>query len=104
MELQKRHDERRVSRRASVLLEARITEGDRQSACLLFNVSGGGAMLRVSDPFACPTTIAIDIPRIGRVNGRITWRGVDALGVAFDDSPSDITRRFAAAVDLEAAA
>lgn len=104
MELRNRHDERRHCRRASVLLEARITEGDSQSACLLFNVSGGGAMLRVTDPFACPTTIAIDIPRIGRVDGRVTWRGVDAIGVAFRDSPRDIARRFATAVDLEAAA
>ncbi|MHA1536929.1 MAG: PilZ domain-containing protein [Alphaproteobacteria bacterium] len=104
MEPRNRHDERRLSRRASVLLEARITEGSRQSACLLFNVSEGGAMLRVADPFNCPTTIALDIPRIGRVNGHVTWRGVDALGVAFHDSPRDIARRFAATVDLEAAA
>ncbi len=104
MELRNRHDERRSYRRASVLLEARITEGDNQSACLLFNVSGGGAMLRVTDPFACPTTIAIDIPRIGRIDGHVTWRGVDAIGVAFRDSPRDIARRFAAAVDLEEAA
>lgn len=104
MELRNRHDERRNSQRASVLLEGRITKGDSQSTCLLFNVSGGGAMLRVNDPFACPTTIAIDIPRIGRVNGRVTWRGVDAIGVAFKDSPREITRRFAATVDLDAVA
>lgn len=104
MELQNRPEERRHCPRAAVLLEARITEGESQSACMLFNVSGGGAMLRVTDPFAFPTTISIDIPRIGRVNGHITWRGVDGLGVAFHDSPSEITSRFADTVDLEAAA
>ncbi len=104
MELQKLRVERRNSQRASVLLEGRITEGDSQSACLLFNVSEGGAMLRVTDPFGCPNTIAIDIPRIGRIDGSVSWRGVDAIGIAFRDSPRDISRRFAAAVDLETAA
>jgi len=104
MEPQNSHDERRGTRRASVLLEGRITEGDAQSACLLFNVSEGGAMVRVANPFSCPTAIAIDIPRIGRVDGRVAWRGVDAVGVAFRDSPREITRRFASAVNLRAAA
>jgi PilZ domain len=86
--------ERRRFSRASVLWEAAILEGDHADGCVLLNVSEGGALLRVLDPFACATTIDLDIVRVGKLNARVAWRGADAIGVVFRGDPQEIADRF----------
>lgn len=86
-------DRRRFSR-ASVLWEAAILDGDHADGCVLLNISEGGALLRVLDPFACATTINLDIARVGKLDAQVAWRGADAIGVVFNGDPKEIAERF----------
>jgi PilZ domain len=86
-------DRRRFSR-SSVLWEAAILEGDRADGCVLLNISEGGALLRVLDPFACPTTLNLEIARVGKLDARVAWRGADSVGVLFKGDPHEIAERF----------
>lgn len=87
-------NERRRFSRASVLWEAAILDGDHADGCVLLNLSEGGALLRVLDPFACATTINIDIARVGKLDAEVAWRGADSIGVVFKGDPEDIAERF----------
>jgi hypothetical protein len=87
-------NDRRRFERSAVLWEAAILDGDRADGCVVLNVSEGGALLRVLDPFACATTLNIEISRVGTLAAEVTWRGVDAVGVAFKDTPREVARRF----------
>ena len=49
---------------------------------------------RVLDPFACPTTLNLEIARVGRLDARVAWRGADSVGVLFRGDPQDIGERF----------
>ena len=100
--------DRRRHGRSAVLLGAMMRDGKASetelgSRAILFNVSRGGAMLRVIDPFAVQNTVELDIDRVGKVAARIIWRGSDALGITFRDTPAVIERRFSHAADLRAA-
>jgi hypothetical protein len=86
-------DRRRFSR-ASVLWEAAILDGDRADGCVLLNVSEGGALLRVLDPFACSTTLNLEIARVGKIDAHVAWRGADAVGIVFKGDPKEIAERF----------
>jgi hypothetical protein len=87
-------NERRRFSRAAVLWEAAILDGDHADGCVLLNISEGGALLRVLDPFACATTINLDIARVGKLDAHVAWRGADAIGVVFKGDPKDIAERF----------
>jgi hypothetical protein len=87
-------NERRRFSRASVLWEAAILDGDHADGCVMLNVSEGGALLRVPDPFACPTTLNLDIARVGQVHAQVAWRGADAVGIVFKGDPKAIAERF----------
>jgi hypothetical protein len=86
-------DRRRFSR-AAVLWEAAILDGDHADGCVLLNISEGGALLRVLDPFACATTINLDIARVGKLDAQVAWRGADAIGIVFKGDPKEIAERF----------
>ncbi|HUT47775.1 MAG TPA: PilZ domain-containing protein [Alphaproteobacteria bacterium] len=88
------NQDRRHFPRASVLWEAAILDGDRADGCVLLNVSENGALLRVLDPFACSTTLNLEIARAGKFAAQVAWRGADAIGVVFKDSPREIAERF----------
>ena len=87
-------NERRRFSRASVLWEAAIHDGDHTDGCVMLNISEGGALLRVTDPFACATSINLDIARVGKLDANVAWRGADAIGVVFQGDPQEIAERF----------
>ena len=100
--------DRRRHSRVAVLLGAMLRDQKARGAefgsrAILFNVSRGGAMLRVIDPFAVKNVVELDIDRVGAVAARVVWRGSDAIGVNFRDTPAVIERRFSHAADLQAA-
>ena len=85
----------------SMMRDPKSREADIGSRAILFNVSRGGAMLRVIDPFAVKNVVELDIDRVGTVAARVIWRGSDAIGVTFRDTPAVIERRFSHAADLQ---
>jgi len=89
-------NDRRRFQRSSVLWEAAILKEDRTDGCVLLNVSEGGALLRVLDPFACATTLNLEIARVGKIDAKVAWRGADAVGIVFADDPREVARRFEA--------
>jgi len=93
-QVQSDSNERRRFSRASVLWEAAILDGDHADGCVLLNISEGGALLRVLDPFGCATSINLEIARVGKLDARVAWRGADAIGVLFNGNPKEIAERF----------
>jgi len=85
--------DRRTYPRKRVLWEAAIRAGASEAGCVLLNVSDGGALLRVADPFACPTTLDIEIARVGSFPAEVAWRGADSVGLTFKDSPREVSQR-----------
>ena len=96
--------DRRRFRRAAVLWEATVHERNQVAGCVVLNVSEGGVMARVADPFTCPTSLKLEIARIGEVAAKVAWRGVDAVGLSFKDVPAEVADRLAEAAALAAAA
>ena len=97
-------NDRRHFQRSSVLWEAAILDGDLADGCVLLNVSEGGALLRVLDPFACATTLNLEIARVGTLTAQVAWRGMDAVGIAFKETPREVARRFEESALLPSAA
>ena len=89
-------NDRRRFQRSAVLWEAAILQDDHADACVLLNVSEGGALLRVLDPFACATTLNLEIARVGQIDAKVAWRGADAVGIVFQGDPGEVARRFEA--------
>lgn len=83
---QPREQERRRHRRFSTLKEGELilAEGEPAVACLILNLSYGGAEIRLPDKgFECPRTFALKL-RSGPVRGcELRWRNEDKIGVEF---------------------
>lgn len=79
-------DERRRHRRFSTLKDGELILADRRQsvACLVLNLSYGGAEIRLPDmEFDCPEAFALKL-RSGPVHScEVRWRRGDRIGVAF---------------------
>ena len=73
----RRHD------RATVLWKGQLVFREQVLACLIVNISSGGAMVRAEDASACPTTVTLRNERIGDLAAEIMWRKGDELGLRF---------------------
>ncbi len=76
--------ESRQHERFTTLKFGRIVYGDDWRACLVLNVSQGGAALRLMDRnVPCPSTFRLDLPSGWVLQCEVCWRLGDKLGVRF---------------------
>ena len=61
-----------------------VTAEGRRGACVIEDISLGGARLRMAGPVPGNLKIRIEHPRLGHAHARRCWKAKDYLGVAFD--------------------
>ncbi len=93
MEAQKRMPERRRFQRAKVLWSGHLVYGDQLVACLIVNISAGGAMVRTDGAVICPASIILRNARIGDLAAEVTWRKNNEMGLKFLEDDQMVAAR-----------
>lgn len=75
--------ERRSRRRAKMLMRGELTYGERNCACHVFDLSWGGAKLRLSSPPSQQTGIRLKLGTVLELEGHVAWGSGDAVGISF---------------------
>lgn len=83
------HDQRAYERR-TVLVAARIHDGEEWHECRIVNISLGGAKLRTGRRIDPGATVLLDIERFGRFSGTVVWRHSEELGITFTHNPDEV--------------
>ncbi len=90
MEAPKKMSERRRFERTTVLWSGHLVHGDQAVACLIVNISAGGAMVRTDDAATCPASVTLRNSRIGDLAAEITWRKNNEMGLRFLDDDQTV--------------
>lgn len=95
------HDDRRAAaaadpsaaKRDSLFLNANLRRlGDSHAlAVRVRNISAGGLMAEVAEPFGPDAEVEVEVRGIGWIRGRIAWQTEGRAGIAFD-TPIDPQR------------
>ena len=84
-----KHEERRKHERLPLMMEARALFGDATLGAVIFDISLGGAKIRLTETELRPQDIgepiALDIPQAGRMDGEIIWIDDEYVGIKFED-------------------
>ena len=76
--------------RQTVLVEARIQDGDEWHDCRIVNISVGGAKLQISRQLTPNAAVLLHIDHFGQFSGTIVWQRTEELGVKFTHNPAEI--------------
>ncbi len=87
MESEKRPSEHRRFERTTVLWSGHLVYREQSVACVIVNISAGGAMVRSEDPAFFMNSVVLRNPRIGDLAAEVVWRQNDELGLKFADDP-----------------
>ncbi len=90
MEAQKSMPERRRFVRTTVLWSGHLVHGDQVLACLIVNISAGGAMVRTDDAAICPASVTLRSARFGDLAAEVRWRKNNELGLKFLDDDQTV--------------
>jgi hypothetical protein len=94
--------ERRVHRRKPTLWEGRLDTEIGVFACLILNISQGGALVQLDAPLLPTERASLTIERYGSLGAEIVWQMLDEgrVGVRFTDPPQHVSRILSGAVPL----
>ena len=94
--------ERRASRRKPTLWEGRLDTDIGVFACVILNVSQGGALVQLDAPLLPTERATLTIERFGTIGAQIVWQMVDEgrIGVRFTDPPQLVARVLSGALPL----
>ncbi len=90
MEAEKRHSELRRCERTTVWWSGALVYREQIVACVIVNISAGGAMVRVEDPAFLMTSVMLRNSRIGELAAEILWRQDGEMGLRFADDPETV--------------
>lgn len=82
----------RQFKRASVLWQATLNCGNEPLDCQVYNISAGGAKLRLAEPLTRFTHVQLDGRRFGKIPARVVWHQDDWIGLSFLDAPDKVTQ------------
>jgi hypothetical protein len=77
--------EKRRLPRKKVLWAARVTSAIGERQCTIFNLSRGGALIRLDTTLDRCATIELTIPGVGKLPGWVVWSSYDRAGIQFSD-------------------
>jgi len=94
--------ERRAHRRKPTLWEGRLDTDVGAFACVVLNISQGGAMVQLSAPLASTRRATLMIERFGTLNANIVWHlpHEGKIGLRFVDPPQKVARVLCGALPL----
>ena len=76
-------EERRQFERYPLMLEAETSLGGESLECTIFDVSAGGAKIRLKqDPFK---HVVLTIPPFGEFEGEVVWKDDEYVGIKFHE-------------------
>jgi hypothetical protein len=86
--------DRREHQRKAGLWSARLDTGTGSFACVVLNLSRGGAMLQVEAPIDPRQAVTLVIERFGRLRAEVVWRVKEKnkIGLRFTDEPEKMAR------------
>ena len=87
MEAEKHPPETRRFDRTTVLWSGELVYREQIVACVIVNISAGGAMVRAEDTAFFMTTVVLRNSRIGDLAAEVLWRQGDEVGLKFADDP-----------------
>ena len=85
MEATKQESDQRRFERTTVLWSGNLVFQEQIVACVIVNISAGGAMVRTEDAAFCLTSVVLRNERIGDLAAEVVWRQNDELGLKFID-------------------
>ncbi len=90
MDAGKQPSEVRRFERTTVLWSGQLIYREQIVACLIVNISSGGAMVRSEDPAFYATSVVLRNAHIGELAAEVVWRQNDELGLKFADDPETV--------------
>ena len=90
MEAEKQPSEPRRFERTTVLWSGELVYREQIVACVIVNISAGGAMVRAEDPAFLMTSVVLRNSRIGDRAAEVLWRQDGELGLRFADDPETV--------------
>ncbi len=90
MEVEKQPSELRRFERTTVLWSGELVYREQIVACVIVNISAGGAMVRAEDPAFLMTSVVLRNSRIGDLAAEVLWRQDGELGLKFAESPETV--------------
>ncbi|WCL54524.1 PilZ domain-containing protein [Gimibacter soli] len=85
---------RRNFSRRHVLWPAKLEVGKHVFSCQIWNVSLGGARLRIDVPLKEGSEVVLDIPSRGRIPSVVSWSNEQGLGLSFQVGPDRVREMF----------
>jgi hypothetical protein len=90
MEVEKQPSELRRFERTTVLWSGELVYREQIVACVIVNISAGGAMVRAEDPAFLMTSVVLRNSRIGDLAAEVLWRQDGELGLKFAEDPETV--------------
>ena len=90
MEAREQPSETRRFERTTVLWSGELVCREQIVACIIVNISAGGAMVRSEDPAFFMTSVVLRNSRVGDLAAEVVWRQDDELGLKFADDPETV--------------
>ncbi len=87
MDAGKQPSEVRRFERTTVLWSGQLVYREQIVACLIVNISSGGAMVRAEDSAIFVTSVVLRCSRIGDLAAKVVWRQDEEIGLKFADDP-----------------
>jgi hypothetical protein len=91
---------RRKHKRKPVLWAARIEAEEGSFDCVAFDLSLGGAKLRLKGQLALHRPAKLVLERFGAVAAEAVWRRAGTVGLRFTDTPEEVGRIIGDALPL----
>lgn len=91
------NENRNVPRRA-VLWSGNLEFGEYAFDCQIWNISLGGAKIRVGLPLLEGSEVNLALDRFGNFTGTVVWQSDGNLGLRFDADPEIIRKTFGDAI------
>jgi hypothetical protein len=91
---------RRRERRKPVIWAARLETEDGTVDCAAFDISVGGAKLRLEEPVALHRPVRLVLDRFGALRAEAIWRRGGTLGLRFGESPETVRQMLGDALTL----
>jgi hypothetical protein len=92
--------QRRQHRRKRVMWAAKLEFDARTFDCIAFDVSLGGAKLRVKTAVPLKLAGRLNLDRFGSLRAFVVWQRGDAVGLRFREPPEKVRLVFAGALVL----
>lgn len=92
---------RRRHKRAHVLFSGSLISGDRTASGIMFDISAGGARMRLAEPMELGSAITLRLANRLDFHVEVAWQRGQMLGLKFREAPAKIAATMAGLLPLD---